>query len=371
MTEANEAPGELNWHTRLRQVLVSYFNEDELQALCFDLRVDYDDLEGENKTQKTIALIMQMARLDRIDELISLCSELRPNIPWSELRLAAQRNPLIIEEQPDQAGARPPAWEKALPPGRKRMRKLGGIVLPTYVALALTAVFVISLIVVLFIAVRALTADKTTMVAPAPESTAVPAAEILLATDFESSQSQAWLSDSRQIKPHIVTLPGGNRALQIQSGVEALYTPSWDWTSTDYRLEADMMVADLRPDTSIGWNARILNNNPVGYCQGYRAEIGPDYAALHLITAPRENCASSWQYETLNYSPFRLQADEWHHLRLDVAGNRLRFYIDGSLALTATDPENRYPSGGIGLMVFESEEAYVDNLVITALPAIP
>ena len=204
-----------------------------------------------------------------------------------------------------------------------------------------------------------------------PAATALTPSTVLLSTDFETGQALAWLSAGGQTNPRVVTLPDGNRALQIQEGVEALYSPSWDWNIADYRLEADVMVADLNSGTSIGWNARILNNTLVGFCQGYRAEIGPDYDAVHVITAPQRNCNSSWQYETLNNDTFTLKANEWHHLQLDVKGNHLRFYIDGRLALTATDTENRYPSGGVGLIVFESDEAFIDNLVITTLPAAP
>lgn len=90
-----------NWHVRLRRALVEYFSEDDLETLCFDLRVDFDDLPGQNKTQKVVTLITHMSRLGRISELIDLCSEVRPNVPWGNLRAAALRHPLVVEEHPD------------------------------------------------------------------------------------------------------------------------------------------------------------------------------------------------------------------------------------------------------------------------------
>ena len=38
--------------SQLRQTLSSRFNESELRTLCFDLKVDYDDLPGKAKSDK-------------------------------------------------------------------------------------------------------------------------------------------------------------------------------------------------------------------------------------------------------------------------------------------------------------------------------
>ena len=90
-----------HWHIRLRQILVDYFDESELETLCFDLRVDYESLGGKGKAKNAIALIELLVRLGRIVELIDYCSQLRPNIPWSDLREAAIGNPLIVANAPD------------------------------------------------------------------------------------------------------------------------------------------------------------------------------------------------------------------------------------------------------------------------------
>ncbi len=76
------------WHVRLRQVLVEYFSEGDIKILCFDLGVDFDNLSGENKGEKIIDLIERLVRLNRILELIDRCNEMRPNIPWDEIREA-------------------------------------------------------------------------------------------------------------------------------------------------------------------------------------------------------------------------------------------------------------------------------------------
>lgn len=71
--------------TRLRQMLVKYFNEEELRTLCFDLVVDYDDLPGTGKTNKARELISYLERRDSITELLIICRELRPKAPWEDI----------------------------------------------------------------------------------------------------------------------------------------------------------------------------------------------------------------------------------------------------------------------------------------------
>jgi hypothetical protein len=96
-----DASGSSNWHVRLREVLESYFDENDIETLCFDLRFDYERLAGEGKTRKIVELIKEFARLGRVGELIDYCSRQRPNIQWAELREAALKNPLVVDREPD------------------------------------------------------------------------------------------------------------------------------------------------------------------------------------------------------------------------------------------------------------------------------
>lgn len=330
----------LNWHIQLRRILVSYFSEDELRTLCFDLRVDYDDLRGSNKTKKAINLISHLARLDQIEQLLDLCREARPHVVWGGLRTAALQNPLIVEKEPDKAtgvasksGQRSPLFLK------QRDKLLFGMLI------IVLAVLLSGIGVALIVSARA----------------------ILLSEDFEDGQVGQWRASSPAHALQVVALPDGNHALQLQQGREALYTPAWDWVTANYRFEADVMVRDLNPNTSIGLHARMVSPAGTGYCQGYRAEIGPGHTAIHLIKT--SNCYTAWQYVTLTNDAFTLKAGEWHRLRLDVNGNQLRFFIDGFLILATIDRENTYATGGVGVIVFSSDEAYVDNVVVTALSA--
>jgi hypothetical protein len=64
--------------TKLRQNLIAYFDEGELQTLAFDLGVDYENLPGKTKGDKARELIAFLNRRGRIHELVQLCYQLRP-----------------------------------------------------------------------------------------------------------------------------------------------------------------------------------------------------------------------------------------------------------------------------------------------------
>jgi hypothetical protein len=64
---------------KLRRTLTTCFNESELRDLCFDLRVDYDDLPGQSKADKARELVAYFNRRGRLAELTKVCGQLRPN----------------------------------------------------------------------------------------------------------------------------------------------------------------------------------------------------------------------------------------------------------------------------------------------------
>lgn len=58
------------------------FNESELQGICFDLNVDYENLSGENRLDKLREFVTYMQRRQHLPELITRCAELRPKEKW-------------------------------------------------------------------------------------------------------------------------------------------------------------------------------------------------------------------------------------------------------------------------------------------------
>ena len=66
----------------LQQMIQRYFNTSELRSLCFDLGIEYEDISGENKSDKVRELITYAERHGRTHELIMLCRRLRPHVDW-------------------------------------------------------------------------------------------------------------------------------------------------------------------------------------------------------------------------------------------------------------------------------------------------
>ncbi len=72
----------------LCDILVTYFDTDELKTFCFDLRdkyslnVDYDSLPGKEKVDKVRALLQQLDHIGAIPQLVELGEQQRPHISW-------------------------------------------------------------------------------------------------------------------------------------------------------------------------------------------------------------------------------------------------------------------------------------------------
>lgn len=70
--------------TRLRHLLTTCFDKEELRTLCFDLEVDYDSLPAQGKANKARELVVHLERRGRISDLTRLAKALRPAAPWEE-----------------------------------------------------------------------------------------------------------------------------------------------------------------------------------------------------------------------------------------------------------------------------------------------
>jgi len=65
---------------RLREVLDQRFSLEELKTLCFDLRVDYEDLGGEGKGGKARELVAYMQRHSNLQGLVAAIRRARRDI---------------------------------------------------------------------------------------------------------------------------------------------------------------------------------------------------------------------------------------------------------------------------------------------------
>lgn len=74
----SQQPDSIEQLKALRDCIVLHFDEGELKTMCFDLGVNYDDLDGDAISEKARELVLYMNRLGRCDELINYCRTHRP-----------------------------------------------------------------------------------------------------------------------------------------------------------------------------------------------------------------------------------------------------------------------------------------------------
>lgn len=67
---------------KLRDELDTYFNEEDLINLCFDLNIEYENLPGTTHEGKCRELVKYCFRHAQMNDLVDRLKELRPNISW-------------------------------------------------------------------------------------------------------------------------------------------------------------------------------------------------------------------------------------------------------------------------------------------------
>ena len=68
---------------QLRDLIDQYFTLEEIQALCFDLSVDFDHLTGANRPLKIQSLITYLEHRQRLPDLLGRLKQQRPLVDWS------------------------------------------------------------------------------------------------------------------------------------------------------------------------------------------------------------------------------------------------------------------------------------------------
>ncbi len=69
---------------KLRENINRYYSLDEIESLCFDLGVDFENIGGSSKPGKVLELIQYMERRGRLLELADSCRKFRPHIDFGE-----------------------------------------------------------------------------------------------------------------------------------------------------------------------------------------------------------------------------------------------------------------------------------------------
>lgn len=84
-TQNTDSRFEIKERGLLRQVLMDCFSKSDLQNICFDLKVDYENLSGDSKSDKARELIIHLERRGRLAELIKLGRQHCPQAPWTDI----------------------------------------------------------------------------------------------------------------------------------------------------------------------------------------------------------------------------------------------------------------------------------------------
>ena len=58
------------------------FALDDLEDICFELGIDWEEIKGENKSGKARDLILTMQRQGRLQELLAKAQAKRPRYEW-------------------------------------------------------------------------------------------------------------------------------------------------------------------------------------------------------------------------------------------------------------------------------------------------
>ena len=109
-----------NQPSELRRALVKNFNDEELRTLCVDVDVDYDNLGGIGKEAKARELIELVERQGRLEHLISICRQYRPQVDWERF-LAAKAARDMTESGTNESSDQPNARNGASHRGRWRV----------------------------------------------------------------------------------------------------------------------------------------------------------------------------------------------------------------------------------------------------------
>jgi len=80
--------------TRLRQLIVDYFSDDELRTLCFGLRLNYDALPAMGTHGKAREVILALGKQSRLPELVAYVRQVRPNLTVDDIAPAGTADAL-------------------------------------------------------------------------------------------------------------------------------------------------------------------------------------------------------------------------------------------------------------------------------------
>ena len=82
----NQSNEDYEPHVTMRLNFEDHFNLDELKAVCFDLKINYERFNQTNLIVFTLDLLQHCQQKRRSEELLKICKSriAKPNLPWPE-----------------------------------------------------------------------------------------------------------------------------------------------------------------------------------------------------------------------------------------------------------------------------------------------
>ncbi|MCB8923965.1 MAG: ATP-binding protein [Ardenticatenaceae bacterium] len=90
--------------SQLQKFIWDHYNLAELEQLCFELSVNYDDIRGDGLQDKARELVRWLARRSRLGSLLEQLQENRP-LPFQEARLSTVVSDVVFQAYEEEAGA--------------------------------------------------------------------------------------------------------------------------------------------------------------------------------------------------------------------------------------------------------------------------
>ena len=73
------------YRAKLRRTIITFFSENDLENICFDMSIDYGNVKGDTKDAKIRELMLQCEREGRLIEFIEFCKQERKNVDWGNI----------------------------------------------------------------------------------------------------------------------------------------------------------------------------------------------------------------------------------------------------------------------------------------------
>lgn len=74
---------ELKTRSSFHDQMVDAFSIDEIRQICFDLKVNFDELPGDTLTDRCRELYLYTERRGDVHRLIEICQRERPSANWT------------------------------------------------------------------------------------------------------------------------------------------------------------------------------------------------------------------------------------------------------------------------------------------------